>query len=242
MNTNTTGNNTMNSVAKSGKKVAKKSDTVAATPVAATPVAAAAPVAAAKAPRVKKEKVAEVVAVAAAVDAAPAASAAPEAQAVSVPVSVSTVGEELQSLIASLTSIRDAAAKAIHGAKTLEKKVARELKQASRRRRNRRSEVTEGGEVREKRPSVFTTPFTLKDSLCAFLGKPAGTQMSPANVFRAFKVYIDTHSLKGEKHKIIPDSAMCNVLGIQASDDLNYKNIQKYLYKLYDLKSAVKTA
>ncbi len=231
----------MNTVAKSGKKVAKKSDAVASpASLAPVPVAAAAPAAAVK--EVKAKKAAAAPAAAPVAAAAPAAAAAPEAQAVSVPAVTSTVGEELQSLISSLTSIRDAAAKAIHGAKTLEKKVARELKQASRRRRNRRAEATEGGEVREKRPSVFTTPFTLKDSLCAFLGKPSGTQMSPANVFRAFKVYIDTHKLKGEKHKIIPDSAMCNVLGIQASDDLNYKNIQKYLYKLYDLKSAAKTA
>jgi hypothetical protein len=217
-------------VAKSVKKVAKKSDAPAATP-ASTP---AAPVkaAAAKAP------------VAAAAP-APVVAAAPspvaDAQAVAVAAPVTTVAEELQGLIASLTSIRDAAAKAIHTAKALEKKNARELRQASKRRRNKSSEVTEGGEVKEKRPSVFTIPFTLKDSLCTFLGKPKGTQMAPADVTKAVKNYIDTHNLKGDKHEIRPDAAMCNVLGVQAGETLTYRNIQKYLYKLYDLKSG-KTA
>jgi hypothetical protein len=217
------------SVAKSGKKVAKKTESA----VVAAPVAAAAPAAPAKA---KKAAAAAPAAVAAPVV------AAPEAQAVAAVASVSTVAEDLQGLISNLTAARDTIVKAIHTAKALEKKNARELRQASRRRRSKRSETTEGGEVREKRPSIFTIPFTLKDSLCTFLGKAKGTQMSPAEVTRAVKVYIDTHKLKGEKHKILPDAAMCNVLGVQAGEELTYRNIQKYLYKLYDLKSASKTA
>jgi hypothetical protein len=214
------------SAAKSGKKIAKKTEA----PVAAAPVAAAAPV--------KEVKAKKAAAAAPVVAAAP----APEAQAVAAAVSVSTVAEDLQALILSLTANRDSINKALHLAKSLEKKNARELRQAARRKRSKRSETTEGGEPREKRPSIFTIPFTLKDSLCVFLGKPKGTQMSPAEVTRAVKVYIDTHKLKGEKHEIRPDAAMCNVLGVQSGEVLTYRNIQKYLYKLYDLKSATKTA
>jgi hypothetical protein len=209
------------------KKITKKSDASAAPAAAAVPAAAPAPAPAA--PKVVKAKAA-------------AAAPAPvvEAPVVSVAAGaiVSTVADEIVALIASLTTIRDAAAKAIHTAKALEKKNVRELRLASKRRRVKRSEtVEEGAEPKEKRPSVFTIPVTLKDSLCTFLGKPKGTQMAPAEVTRAVKNYIDAHKLKGEKHEIRPDTAMCSVLGVQSGEILTYRNIQKYLYKLYDLKS-----
>ncbi len=208
------------------KKITKKSD--AAPAAAAVPAAAPAPAPAA--PKVVKAKAAAV----------PAPAPVAEATVVSVAAGaiVSTVADEIVALIASLTTIRDAAAKAIHTAKALEKKNVRELRLASKRRRVKRSEtVEEGAEPKEKRPSVFTIPVTLKDSLCTFLGKPKGTQMAPAEVTRAVKNYIDAHKLKGEKHEIRPDTAMCSVLGVQSGEILTYRNIQKYLYKLYDLKS-----
>jgi hypothetical protein len=229
MSNTTTGTITMNtSAAKSApaKKITKKSD--AAPAAAAVPAAAPAPAPAA--PKVVKAKAAAV----------PAPAPVAEATVVSVAAGaiVSTVADEIVALIASLTTIRDAAAKAIHTAKALEKKNVRELRLASKRRRVKRSEtVEEGAEPKEKRPSVFTIPVTLKDSLCTFLGKPKGTQMAPAEVTRAVKNYIDAHKLKGEKHEIRPDTAMCSVLGVQSGEILTYRNIQKYLYKLYDLKS-----
>ena len=88
-------------------------------------------------------------------------------------------------------------------------------------------------EVKPARPSVFTTPVLLKDGLATFLGKSKGPKMSPADVTKAVKIYIDEHKLKGEKHEIHPDARMCEVLGLKAGEILTYKNIQKYLYQQY---------
>jgi len=233
MSNNTTGTSTMSTAAKtSTKRVAKKEEVAA--------PAAAAPVAVAAAAPAKKEKKAAAPAAAAAVVAAPVA-AAPVASAVSAPAEVAapttTVGQDIESVMAAFQAIRDNASKQIKALQALQKRVARELKEAGRRRRHRRS--VEGGEQKEKRPTIFTTPVTLKDELAHFLGKSKGTQMTPAEVSKAVKVYIDSHKLKNEEkgqgHTIYPDAAMRKALGIKEGESVTYRNIQSYLYKLYVL-------
>jgi chromatin remodeling complex protein RSC6 len=121
--------------------------------------------------------------------------------------------------------------------------VAKEVKEAGRRRRRSKKEG-EDGAPKEKRPTIFTTPVTLKDELCAFLGKSKGSQMTPADVTRAFSAYVDSHKLKdAEKgHTIHPDAAMRKVLGVKEGETLTYRNIQSYLYKLYVLPEKKKPA
>jgi len=140
-----------------------------------------------------------------------------------------SVSEQVQTMLKELSAIRDAASKTIAGLRKLERQHSREVKEAKRRRRVKKDD----GEVKEARPSVFTTPVLLKDTLAVFLGKEKGTKMSPAEVTKAFKVYIDTHGLKGEKHAINPDANMRSVLGLAAGETLSYRSIQSYLYKLY---------
>jgi hypothetical protein len=235
MNNNTTDNNTnnMNST-KTGPKraVAKKADvtvTVTATPAPAAP---AVEVKAKAAPKSKAVAKTEAPAVAAPV------AAAPEAQAVAAPpAAVKSVSEEIAALNAKINVARETLREAAVALKTIEKRHNQELKEAKKRRRVKK-EVD--GEVKAApKPSVFTTPVLLKNNLAVFLGKPVGTMMSPADVTRAVKVYIDEHKLKGEKHEIHPDTRMCEVLGLKAGDTLTYKNIQKYLYQLYEKKQAV---
>ena len=210
------------SAAPASKKVQKKSDVpveAVATPAVAPKKAAKPAVAAAAAP--------------APVAAAPVASsvAAPAAEAES-----KTVEQEISSLIAVFQQQRDASVAAIKSLQRLQKRVAKEVKEASRRKR-RGTKVAEDGVVKEKRPTIFTTPVTLKDQLCSFLGKTKGSQMTPADVTRAFSAYVDSHKLKdAEKgHTIHPDEAMRKVLGVAATETLTYRNIQSYLYKLYVL-------
>jgi hypothetical protein len=63
--------------------------------------------------------------------------------------------------------------------------------------------------------------------------------MTPAEVSKAVKVYIDSHKLKNEEkgqgHTIYPDAAMRKALGIKEGESVTYRNIQSYLYKLYVL-------
>lgn len=227
MSNTSTGTSTMSKTPAStaAKRVSKKTEA----PAAAAP-AAPAPVAEKPA---KKTKPA--VAPAAPVAAAPVAEAAP--------VETKTVEQEIASLIASHQKIRDEAVANIKTLQRLQKRVAKEVKEASKRRRRAKREG-EDGAPKEKRPTIFTTPVTLKDELCGFLGKSKGTQMTPADVTRAFSAYVDSHKLKdAEKgHTIHPDAAMRKVLGVKEGETLTYRNIQSYLYKLYVLPEKKKVA
>ena len=252
-----TGNSTMSSKpAPAVKRVAKKeSPAASATPAktvaeqqstAPTPVVAA--VVAKAEPAVKKEKkvkAAESSApakVAVATATATASTTAPaEASAVSAPAAnvepTSTVAEDIEALVAQLQTVRDAAVAGLKALGKLSKRVAKDLKEAGRRRRRNRSPPVEGAAPVAKRPTIFTTPVTLRDSLCAFLGKANGSQMTPADVTKAFSAYIEAHKLKDavKGHTIHPDEPLRKVLGIKADEVLTYRNIQTHLYKLYDL-------
>jgi chromatin remodeling complex protein RSC6 len=236
MSQNTTGNSTMNKSASSAsgaKRVSKKTEAAA----APAPVAVAAPVVAEKTSKKAKPSVAPA---AAPVAVAPVVSAvATEAPAAE----VRTVEQEIASLIASHQKIRDEAVANIKTLQRLQKRVAKEVKEAGKRRRRSKREG-EDGAPKEKRPTIFTTPVTLKDELCSFLGKSKGTQMTPADVTRAFSAYVDSHKLKdAEKgHTIHPDAAMRKVLGVKEGETLTYRNIQSYLYKLYVLPEKKKAA
>ncbi len=215
------------------KRVAKKTEAVAVTVAVAAPAApAAAPAKKTKAAAAPAAPVAAPVAVAA---------PAPEAQAVSAAVPAVSVNEEIATLTGQLNTVKETLRKALVALKSIEKRHGQELKEARKRQRRRVKKETVDGEEKPARPSVFTTPILLKDGLATFLGKPKGTRMSPADVTRAVKVYIDEHKLKGEKHDINPDARMCEVLGVKAGETLTYKNIQKYLYQQY-VKEAKPTA
>jgi len=217
--------------AAAAKRVSKKSD---AAPVAAATAAAEKPAAAEKA--VKKASKPAAAAPAAAPVAAPVAA---EAAAVE----QKTVEQEIAGLIATHQKIRDESVAAIKVLQKLQKRVAKEVKEAARRRRRSKKE-DENGAPKEKRPTIFTTPVTLKDELCSFLGKSKGTQMTPADVTRAFSAYVDSHKLKDptKGHTIHPDGAMRKVLGVKEGENLTYRNIQSYLYKLYVLPEKKKSA
>jgi hypothetical protein len=150
---------------------------------------------------------------------------------------VTTVSQDIEALTAQLQSVRDAAISGLKALSKLSKRVAREVKEAGRRRRRNKAVPVEGAAPVAKRPTIFTTPVTLRDSLCSFLGKPKGSQMTPADVTKAFSTYVEAHKLKdAEKgHTIHPDEPMRKVLGVKEGEPLTYRNIQTYLYKLYDL-------
>lgn len=231
MSTNSTGTSTMSKTTQAvAKKVTKKSDT----PVAEVAAVAAAPAVAEKSKKAAAPKAAVApVAVAAPVAAAPVASTVTEAAA---PADVKTVDQEISALISTFQSQRDQAVSAIKTLQRLQKRVAKEVKEAGRRRRRAKKE-DENGVPKEKRPTIFTTPVTLKDELCVFLGKTKGSQMTPADVTRAFSAYVDSNKLKdAEKgHTIHPDAAMRKVLNVKDGEVLTYRNVQSYLYKLYVL-------
>ena len=249
MSNTSTGTSTMSKTSSNNsvpKRVSKKSDESSSASAPAAPVAAAAPVVAAApavaaatpapatAPAEKKSKSkAAVTAAPSTVAPAPVATAVATASADGV--ETKSVEQEIDALVKLHQGLRDQAVAAIKTLQRLQKRVAKEVKDAGRRRR--RSKKEDDGTVKEKRPTIFTTPVTLKDELCSFLGKAKGSQMTPADVTRAFSAYVDLHKLKDvdKGHTIHPDAAMRKVLGVKEGELVTYRNIQSYLYKLYVL-------
>lgn len=132
---------------------------------------------------------------------------------------------KIQQVAALLTSMKS-------DYKTLEKTVARELKQATK----------TGGKKRRssgnKQPSGFVKPTKISDELIAFLGKEPNTEMSRVEVSKEINEYINAHKLKDEKcgRQINPDAKLSMLLKIQENEILTFFNLQRYL-KIHFIKA-----
>jgi hypothetical protein len=222
------------------KRVSKKTEeTVAPVTASVAPVAAAAPAA-----KATKTKAAAAPAVAAPVVAAAApvvstASAATPAVAATAPEVVEEVRleSEAKSITARLLAVRETVSELISEAKRLEKKAARVQKLADKRRRRK---VVEGEEGKPARVSIFQIPTNISPALCAFMGRPTGSQESRSNVTKFITGYVKEHNLKN-KHDIHADAKLLKLLNLNKEDKLTYFNLQKYLNVHY-LKAAPATA
>jgi len=112
--------------------------------------------------------------------------------------------------------------------KKLEKRLAREIKKAGRRRRARAPQVDEAGNPLPKKPSVFTKPQKITDALCVFLGKPKGTEMSRSDVTRGIMDYVKKNGLNA-KQVINPDAALRKLLSVTEAENVTILNLQRYL-------------
>jgi chromatin remodeling complex protein RSC6 len=206
------------------KTAAPKKEEVAAAPA---PVAAAAPAPAAKAVKAK--------AVAAA---APVASpAAPVVAAASVPVAAEPEAEvnlvaEFNAQVSKVNELRNTLGLVLADMKKLEKRLAREIKKAGRRRRSKAPALDEAGNPLPKKQSVFTKPQQITDDLCVFLGKPKGTLMSRSDVTRGIMDYVKKHGLNN-KQDINPDAALRKLLKSTEAEKVTILNLQRYLKNHY---------
>ena len=213
------------SATKTTKTVSKK----AAAPVAAAPVSAAPVAAPAAEKKAKKAAAPAAPAVAApAVAAAPAVTAAPVEAAEA---AVSSVQDDVKSMLTQATTVRETVGALVAELKRLEKRVARLQKDADKRRRRAKKPV-EGEEVKPRKPSIFELPTPLSNELCSFLGRPSGSKESRSNVTKAITTYVKEKNLK-EKHTIKPDSKLKALLGVADADVLTYFNLQRYLNRHY---------
>jgi hypothetical protein len=205
------------------KRVTKKAEE-------AVVVASPAPVAEApKAVKTAKKAAAPVAAPAAAPVAAPvvaAASASGDAVAVPAPVAEEVrLESEAKAITSRLLAVRETVSELISEAKRLEKKAAKLQKVADKRRRRK---VVEGEEGKPARISIFQIPTNISPALCAFMGRPAGSQESRSNVTKYITNYVKEKNLKN-KHDINGDAALLKLLNLKKEDKLTYFNLQKYL-------------
>ena len=137
---------------------------------------------------------------------------------------------KIQQVAALLTSMKS-------DYKTLEKTVARELKQATKSSGKKRKTSA------NKSPSGFVKPTKISDELIKFLGKEADTEMSRVEVSKEITRYINEHKLKDEKcgRQINPDAKLSKLLKINKDEVLTFFNLQRYL-KIHFIKAVVPVA
>ena len=202
------------------KRVTKKTEEA----VVAAPVVAAAQ----EAPKAAKASKKVAAPAAAPVVAAPVAAAvvvgAGEAVAAVVPEEV-RLESEAKAITARLLAVRETVSELISEAKRMEKKAAKLQKVADKRRRRK---VVEGEEGKPPRISIFQIPTNISPALCAFMGRPAGSQESRSNVTKYITNYVKEKNLKN-KHDINGDAALLKLLNLKKEDKLTYFNLQKYL-------------
>jgi chromatin remodeling complex protein RSC6 len=172
----------------------------------------------ASAPAQKASKKAVKAEAAPAVVPAPAASSEAVSDVSSLPVKMAEFNAKLQQLIGLFSTVKN-------DFKTLEKVVAREMKNAqklsSKKRRNNGN----------RKPSGFIKPTRISDELAEFLGKTVGTEMARTEVSKEINSYIQTHGLqdKANGRKINPDAKLTKLLKISKDDELTYFNLQKFM-------------
>lgn len=112
--------------------------------------------------------------------------------------------------------------------KLLEKRYARELKQATKEKDKKRKTPS-----KPRAPSGFVKPTRISVDLAKFLGKDEGTEMARTEVTREINKYIRQYSLQDPSNgrKINPDPKLRKLLEVPQSEELTYFNLQKYLSK-----------
>lgn len=194
-------------------------------------VAAPAPVVEQTASAKKSKKVAEPVAAAPAVAAEPVAAepVATESAENSLLVKMSEYGAKIQQLTTLISTLKS-------DYKTLEKAVARELKNAQKSSSRKRK-------TGNRQPSGFVKPTRISDELAKFLGKSVGTEMARTEVSKEINRYILANKLQDEKNgRIIhADSNLTALLKLNRDDELTYFNLQRYM-KHHFIKAPVATA
>ena len=229
---------TMSSTTTAKKTVAK----VAKAAASQTPVAAPAPApeAAAPAPKAKAVKKAAVAAVAAPETPAPVAAAAEPVAAASPSADAAETSwhDDLTGLTRHLATMRDTISTLFTEVKRLEKKVQRTVKDAGKRRKNRKAEA--GADDVPKRPTAFQIPQNVSDALNKFLGNPPGTQISRAEVTKRVAAYAKEHKLMN-KHAINADAALTLLLNpagnLKEGESLSIFNLQTCLRNHYPKKA-----
>jgi len=181
--------------------------------VVAVPAAAEAVKVAAK-PRAKKEKELVESSPVVVVDVAPVVEVAVES---SIANKIQEFGSKLQQMAGLFASMKS-------DYKTLEKVFSRELKNAQ---KNSKKRKTTGN----RQPSGFVKPTRISDELAKFLGKTIGTEMARTEVSKEINAYIREKGLQDKENgrKIHPDANLAKLLALGSSDELTYFNLQRYM-------------
>ena len=118
--------------------------------------------------------------------------------------------------------------------KALEKTIAKDLKNASKSKKSKKSSVPNPN----RQASGFVKPSAVSEELLKFFGKEAGTMMSRVEVSKEITAYIEKNSLKDKDNgrQINPDAKLTKLLKVNEGEVLSYFNLQRYL-KIHFIKA-----
>jgi vancomycin resistance protein YoaR len=138
-------------------------------------------------------------------------------------VDASTLALKLNEFSANLQSALSAVSTLKNEFKVLEKAVARELKNAQKKKGTKRNG--------NRQPSGFVKPTKISDELAAFLGKAVGSEMARTEVSKEINQYIRGNKLQdqGNGRIIHPDAKLSALLKLASGDELTYFNLQRYM-------------
>tara|TARA_B100001142_G_scaffold321822_1_gene369103 strand:+ start:6278 stop:6895 length:618 start_codon:yes stop_codon:yes gene_type:complete len=131
---------------------------------------------------------------------------------------LSSFSDSIQTLTASLNKLKS-------DFKVLEKQVLKEARSMDK--VNAKRNKNKGSRA----PSGFVKPAGISKDLATFLGVSADTKMARTDVTKLITQYVKDHKLQDAKNgrKIIPDAKLKSLLGVKASDEVTYFNLQKYM-------------
>ena len=109
--------------------------------------------------------------------------------------------------------------------RVIEKQVSRELKHVARLNEKRKRKSG------NRSPSGFTKPTRISDTLAVFLNRSPGTELARTEVTREINQYIRTNDLQDKQNgrRINADAKLSALLGLAATDELTYFNLQRYM-------------
>jgi len=96
---------------------------------------------------------------------------------------------------------------------------------------NKKSKKSASSTSSNRAPSGFAKPTRISDQLCEFLGVSKGSSLARTEVTRVINTYIKQHNLQdpNDKRRIIPNSSLRTILGLQEGEVASYFTLQRLL-------------
>ena len=138
---------------------------------------------------------------------------------------VNEVSAQFNEFSARLTTMRTQMSTLLTEFRALQKRTERELKASAKASQKRKRKSG------NRQPSGFVKPTLISDQLASFLGKPKGSELARTEVTREINAYIRANNLQDPQNgrRILADGKLKSLLSLNASDELTYFNLQKFM-------------
>jgi chromatin remodeling complex protein RSC6 len=142
----------------------------------------------------------------------------------------------LTSLEESIRQVATSTATQVRALLSTTHELSRALKRETKSHRVKKDPATMTAEERtvydaKRANNAFLKPRLLTPELCDFMGRPANSRESQANVTKFISEYIKSHGCfdPSNKRNIVPDSKLAKLLHVTDKQNVSYMNLQSFL-------------